>query len=69
DRCLWTAPARYGTGAASTWLVGSADEVCAALQAYIDLGITHFILSDTPYKDEAARIGDLVVQRLKTRES
>jgi alkanesulfonate monooxygenase len=61
DTCLWTAPARYGTGAASTWLVGSADEIVAALEAYVRLGITKFILSDTPYRDEAVRVGDLVV--------
>ena len=60
DRCLWTAPARFGTGAASTWLVGSAADVIASLEDYVRLGVTHFILSDTPYKDEAARIGDLV---------
>jgi alkanesulfonate monooxygenase len=60
DRCLWTAPARYGTGAASTWLVGSQEEVIASLRDYVALGITHFILSDTPYREEAARVGDLV---------
>lgn len=64
DRCLWTAPAKYGTGAASTWLVGSADEVVASLEDYVRLGVTHFILSDTPYHDEAARVGDLVVSRM-----
>jgi alkanesulfonate monooxygenase len=64
DRCLWTAPTQYGTGAASTWLVGSADEVVASLQDYVRLGITHFILSDTPYREEAARVGELVVRRM-----
>jgi alkanesulfonate monooxygenase len=52
DRCLWTAPTTFGTGAASTWLVGSAE----------DLGVTHFILSDTPYHDEAIRVGEQVVK-------
>jgi alkanesulfonate monooxygenase len=65
DRCLWTAPARVGTGAASTWLVGSAEEIVAALRDYIALGITHFILSDTPYRAEAERVGELVVNRLR----
>jgi alkanesulfonate monooxygenase len=65
DRCLWTAPARYGTGAASTWLVGSAEDVTASLRDYVALGVTHFILSDTPYKDEAARVGDLVALPLQ----
>lgn len=64
DRCLWTAPAKFGTGAASTWLVGSADEIVATLQDYVALGVTHFILSDTPYREEAIRVGDLVVSRM-----
>jgi alkanesulfonate monooxygenase len=67
DTCLWTAPARVGTGAASTWLVGSAEEIVAALNAYVDLGITKFILSDTPYLDEAIRVGDLVVKPMLAR--
>ncbi|HZQ34335.1 MAG TPA: LLM class flavin-dependent oxidoreductase [Dehalococcoidia bacterium] len=66
DRCLWTAPARVGTGAASTWLVGSAEEVVASLRDYIALGISHFILSDTPYHAEAERVGGLVVSRLRS---
>lgn len=67
DRCLWTAPALVGTGAASTWLVGSPADVIAALRDYIDLGITHFILSDTPYREEAARIGQQIVGPLRGR--
>lgn len=66
DRCLWTAPARAGTGAATTWLVGSADEIVASLQDYVSLGITHFILSDTPYREEATRAGELVVSRMQS---
>jgi alkanesulfonate monooxygenase len=66
DACLWTAPANAGAGgAATTWLVGSPDEIVGALRAYQALGITHFILSDTPYLDEAARVGDLVVSRMQ----
>ena len=64
DRCLWTRPATVGTGAASTWLVGSPDEITTALQDYVALGITHFILSDTPYRDEAIRVGDAIVPRM-----
>jgi alkanesulfonate monooxygenase len=67
DTCLWTAPTQYGTGAASTWLVGSADEIIAALEAYVRLGVTHFILSDTPYREEAIRVGDMVVQPMLAR--
>jgi alkanesulfonate monooxygenase len=69
DRCLWTAPTRYGTGAASTWLVGSADEIVATLQDYVDIGLTHFILSDTPYREEAARVGDLVIRRMGSMQA
>lgn len=68
DRCLWTRPATVGTGAASTWLVGSADDIIAALNDYVALGVTHFILSDTPYRDEAARVGDLVVARMQAEQ-
>ncbi|WP_229069085.1 LLM class flavin-dependent oxidoreductase [Actinoplanes sp. DH11] len=59
DSCLWTAPGRYGGGGAgTTWLVGSAGDVAAALRRYAQLGISHFVLSDTPYKQETARVGD-----------
>jgi len=62
DTCLYTAPGRYGGGGAgTTWLVGSADDVRAALNAYADPGITHFVLSDTPYQRETARVGDAIV--------
>jgi len=68
DRCLWTRPAKFGTGAATTWLVGSPDEIIASFQDYIALGVTTFILSDTPYLDEAARVGDLIVSRMLAGE-
>jgi alkanesulfonate monooxygenase len=59
DSCLYTTPSKYGgEGAGTTWLVGSAVEVAAALRKYADLGVSHFVLSDTPYKSEAVRIGD-----------
>ncbi|HEX4832110.1 MAG TPA: LLM class flavin-dependent oxidoreductase [Trebonia sp.] len=68
DSCLYTAPARFGgQGAATTWLVGSFDEVADALAKYAALGISHFILSDTPYKAEAARAGDELLPRLRAR--
>jgi alkanesulfonate monooxygenase len=66
DSCLYTAPGKFGgTGAGTTWLVGSYDEVAAALRKYADLGVTHFVLSDTPYKQEAARVGDELLRRLR----
>jgi alkanesulfonate monooxygenase len=66
DTCLYTAPGRYGGGGAgTTWLVGSAADVAAALRRYADLGITHFILSDTPYRQEVARTGDRLLGLLR----
>lgn len=66
DSCLYATPGRYGAGgAATTWLVGSADEVAAALRKDRELGITHFILSDTPSRDELIRIGDELLPRLR----
>jgi alkanesulfonate monooxygenase len=66
DSCLYTAPGRYGGGGAgTTWLVGSPDDVTAALRRYAELGIRHFVLSDTPYKHETARVGDQIIGRLR----
>jgi alkanesulfonate monooxygenase len=66
DTCLYTAPGRVGGGGAgTTWLVGSADDVTAALRRYAELGIRHFVLSDTPYKQETARVGDALIPRLR----
>ncbi|MEV4278449.1 LLM class flavin-dependent oxidoreductase [Actinoplanes xinjiangensis] len=67
DTCLYTAPGRHGGGGAgTTWLVGSADDVAAALRRYADLGISHFVLSDTPYLRETARVGDALIGRLRS---
>src|SRR5882757_3362998 len=66
DSCLYTAPGRFGGGGAgTTWLVGSADDVAAALRKYGKLGITHFVLSDTPYKQEVIRVGDQLLGKLR----
>jgi alkanesulfonate monooxygenase len=66
DECLYTAPGRYGGGGAgTTWLVGSADDVAKALRRYQDLGITHFVLSDTPYEQETIRVGDQLLPLLR----
>jgi alkanesulfonate monooxygenase len=67
DTCLYTTPGKYGAGgAATTWLVGSYDEVADALGRYRQLGVTHFVLSDTPYKQETVRVGDQLLPRLHT---
>jgi alkanesulfonate monooxygenase len=66
DSCLFTTPGKFGAGGAwTTWLVGSHDEVAAALRKYQDLGITHFVLSDTPYLHEVVRVGDQLLSRLR----
>jgi alkanesulfonate monooxygenase len=69
DTCLYTTPGTYGGGgAATTWLVGSAEDVAAALENYRKLGVTHFVLSDTPYKRELARVGDQLLPLLRAAE-
>lgn len=66
DSCLYTAPGKFGGGgAATTWLVGSAADVAAALKKYQDLGVTHFVLSDTPYRREIIRVGDQLLPLLR----
>jgi alkanesulfonate monooxygenase len=66
DSCLYTTPGKYGGGgAATTWLVGSPRDVAAALGKYRDLGVTHFVLSDTPYLRESTRVGDQLLPLLR----
>jgi alkanesulfonate monooxygenase len=66
DDNLFTTPGRFGAaGAATTWLVGSAPEVARSLRRYQDLGISHFILSDTPYLPEIERQGDQLLPLLR----
>jgi len=66
DSCLYTAPGRFGGGGAgTTWLVGSAQDVAQALNKYRELGISHFVLSDTPYKRESIRVGNELLPLLR----
>ncbi|MFI7066347.1 LLM class flavin-dependent oxidoreductase [Kribbella sp. NPDC050124] len=66
DDNLYTAPGKYGGGGAgTTWLVGSAQDVAKSLRKYQDLGITHFVLSDTPYREEIIRVGDQLLPLLR----
>lgn len=66
DGNLYTAPGRYGGGGAgTTWLVGSAEDVAASLRRYQALGITQFVLSDTPYLSEIQRQGDQLLPLLR----
>jgi alkanesulfonate monooxygenase len=66
DDNLYTAPGKFGGGGAgTTWLVGSAADVANSLRKYEDLGITHFVLSDTPYLQEIERQGDQLLPLLR----
>jgi len=67
DDNLYTAPGKFGGGgAATTWLVGSAADVARSLRKYEQLGITKFILSDTPYLAEIKRQGDQLLPLLRS---
>ncbi|NUR70854.1 MAG: LLM class flavin-dependent oxidoreductase [Hamadaea sp.] len=67
DDNLYTAPGKYGGGGAgTTWLVGSAEDVANSLRKYQKLGITHFVLSDTPYLPEIRRQGDQLLPLLRS---
>jgi len=66
DDNLYTTPGRFGGGGAgTTWLVGSAQDVAKSLRRYQDLGVTHFVLSDTPYLREIRRQGDQLLPLLR----
>jgi alkanesulfonate monooxygenase len=66
DDNLYTTPGKFGGGGAgTTWLVGSAQDVAKSLRKYASLGITHFVLSDTPYLREIKRQGDQLLPLLR----
>jgi alkanesulfonate monooxygenase len=66
DDNLYTAPGRAGGGGAgTTWLVGSAEDVAKSLRKYEALGVSHFVLSDTPYLPEIKRQGDQLLPLLR----
>ena len=66
DDNLYTAPGKYGGGGAgTTWLVGSAADVARSLRRYEALGVTHFVLSDTPYLPEIKRQGEQLLPLLR----
>lgn len=66
DENLYTAPGKFGGGGAgTTWLVGSAADVARSLRRYQALGVTHFVLSDTPYLPEIKRQGDQLLPLLR----
>lgn len=52
-------------GGAGTALVGSGETVAARMQEYPDIGIDSFILSGYPHLEEAYRVAELVLPRLR----
>jgi alkanesulfonate monooxygenase len=70
DDNLYTAPGKFGGGGAgTTWLVGSPADVARSLKKYQALGVTHFVLSDTPYLEEIRRQGDQLLPLLRGDEA
>jgi alkanesulfonate monooxygenase len=66
DDNLYTTPGKFGGGGASTtWLVGSPTDVARSLIKYRDLGVTYFVLSDTPYLHEIRRQGEQLLPLLR----
>jgi alkanesulfonate monooxygenase len=70
DDNLYTAPGKFGGGGAgTTWLVGSAEDVACSLRKYEEAGITHFVLSDTPYLAEIQRQGNDLLPLLRSKSA
>ncbi|MEV0592856.1 LLM class flavin-dependent oxidoreductase [Nonomuraea cavernae] len=61
---LWAGVGLVREGA-GTALVGSYDEVAALLREYAALGVEEFILSGWPHLEEAYRVGEYVLPRLR----
>lgn len=60
DQYSWAGIGKIRKGA-GTAIVGTPEQVKAGLQAYIDIGVTHFILSGFPHKEEAEIFGEKVL--------
>lgn len=56
-------------GGAGTALVGSGETVAQRIREYADLGIDSFIFSGYPHLEEAYRVAELVLPRLKLNHS
>lgn len=56
----WAGIGRVRKGA-GTAVVGTPEQVREGLQEYIDVGVTHFILSGFPHLEEAERVGATVL--------
>jgi len=61
---LWPGFSEQHTGAKAS-LIGSYDEVAAALADYAQLGVTQFVLAAVPHFEEAYRVGTHVLPRVR----
>ena len=61
---FWPGFAQAQTGAHGA-LVGSYEQVSAALQAYAQAGVSSFVLAAVPHFEEAYRIGEHVLPRVR----
>jgi alkanesulfonate monooxygenase len=62
---LWSGLSTDGTGAEAT-LVGNYEQVAQALIEYAEAGVTQFLLSAVPHFEEAYRIGEYVLPRVRS---
>jgi alkanesulfonate monooxygenase len=66
DTCLWTAPAAAsGAPGNSTALVGTPDEVAAALVAYYDLGVRSLLIRGYDPLPDAVAYGQELIPRVR----
>ncbi|OCS84631.1 LLM class flavin-dependent oxidoreductase [Caryophanon tenue] len=64
DKYSWTGIGQVRKGA-GTAIVGTPAQVEEALRDYMDVGITHFVLSGFPHVEEARRFGQDVLPRFE----
>lgn len=64
DKYSWTGIGQIRKGA-GTALVGTPEQIEEALQDYIDVGVTHFVLSGFPHVEEALRFGKDVLPKFE----
>ncbi|MGN5455278.1 MAG: LLM class flavin-dependent oxidoreductase [Candidatus Kurthia intestinigallinarum] len=62
DKYSWTGIGKVRKGA-GTAIVGTPDQVKEALDDYVNVGITHFVLSGFPHAEEATRFGKDVLPK------
>ena len=60
-RNFWSGLGLVGGGGGSTALVGSHEEVAETIRDYLDVGVSHFIVSGAPLLEEAYQFGEGVI--------